>query len=338
LLISPIYKEIEAMRQSEFEKLEGDIPNEELQSIVSGTEVLERLNPVKEGERLFNLGDFEGAISKFKEAIEECPGNFHALNNLAVVAITRQEYQKAMGYLRSAIELKPDFLEGRFNLAELYGLEEKWPKAAKEFQAILSFKPDDLPSIKRLAHVYVKMGEMEKAKKLLDGSGNLGAMKAFINSLWLGIKFYSIAEGLSPRDRLEKLMFAVLNLIDGQDGRSLIYRLVATDPESGREVVLENLSENFYYQESAELRDERVDSKGEELVLTIGDHPDWKLFHSALKAEMQAEGGCLGDYTQTKKVFRNHPELKKYDLNLTLKYFQANVGPCDCHVLRAVLV
>ncbi|MDR2200418.1 MAG: tetratricopeptide repeat protein [Deltaproteobacteria bacterium] len=330
------------MRESDtYRPLGGDGAEALAAEAAAGAAILEgsgRLNPVKEGERLFNEGDLEGAQAMFGRALEECPGNFQALNNLAVVAITKGENQKAMGYLRSAVELKPDFLEGRFNLAELYGLEGKWNKAAKELKSILEFKPDDLPALKRLAHAYVKTGEPEKAKKLLDGSGNLGAMKAFINSLWLGIKFYSMAEGLSDRDRLEKLMFAVLKLIDGQDGRSLVYRLVATDPDTGQEIALEKLSESFYYQESSELREDVVSEEKEELILTVGDHDDWILFHDALKEEMRAEGGCLGDYTQTKKVFKNHPELAKYDLNSTLKYFQANVGPCDCHVLRAVLV
>jgi tetratricopeptide (TPR) repeat protein len=333
------------MRESELGKAEGPKASEggfpvaaALSEAGTPGPAAERPNLVKEGERLFNEGDLDGAAELFQRALEECPGNFQALNNLAVVAITRGENRKAMGFLRTAVEIRPDFLEGRFNLAELYGLEEKWPKAAKELQAILAFKPDDLPSLKRLAQVYVRMGEPEKAKGLLDGSGNLGAMKAFINSLWLGIKFYSIAEGLSARERLEKLMLAVLKLVDGQDGRTLAYRLVGTDPDSGREVVLENLAENFYYQEGPELRDEDKSEAGEQLILTVGDHEDWRLFRQALKAEMQAEGGCLGDFTQTKKVFRNIAELRKYDLNLTLRYFQANVGPCDCHVLRAVLV
>jgi tetratricopeptide (TPR) repeat protein len=301
-------------------------------------EAPEGLNLVKEGERLFSGGDLDGAAALFSRALDECPGNFNALNNLAVVAITRGENQLAMGYLRSAIELKPDFLEGRFNLAELYGLENKWAKAAKELRAILEFKPDDLPAVKRLANAYVRLGEPHKAKQVLDGSGSLGAMKAFIDSLWLGIKFYSMAEGLSARDRLEKFMYAVLKLLDGQDGRSHAYRLVAEDPDTGAEVVLEKLAENFYYQESPDLGEGGLKSEREELVLTIGDHDDWRLFHAALQAEMRAEGGCLGDYTQTKKVLRNTAELRKYDANLTLKYFQANVGPCDCHVLRAKLV
>ncbi|MDR0548917.1 MAG: hypothetical protein LBI10_05845, partial [Deltaproteobacteria bacterium] len=101
--------------------------------------------------------------------------------------------------------------------------------------------------------------------------------------------------------------------------------------------VLENLAEHFYYKESSEIRDE-ADSKPVRLVLTIGEHEDWVAFHKALKNEMRAEGGCLGDFTQTKKVLRSQGRFQKYDLKATLDYFLANVGPCDCHVVRANLV
>jgi tetratricopeptide (TPR) repeat protein len=299
----------------------------------------EKPNLVKEGERLYSQGDVEGAEALFLEAVRECPGNVQALNNLAVVALAKGDRRKATGFLRDAVEIKPDFLEARYNLSELYSMERKWSRSAKELEAILRFKPDDIPVLKRLAEVYVLMGDKDKARDLLGGSDNLAAMKAFINSLWLGIKFYSMAEGLSTRERLEKLMLAVLKLIDGQEGRSRRYRLVTNDPEDGHETILEGLSESFYYQESQELSgDASIGEDKPELILTISDHGDWKLFHNALKAEMQAEGGCLGDFTQTKKVLKNIPELRKYDADLTLKYFQANLGPCDCHVLRAVLV
>jgi tetratricopeptide (TPR) repeat protein len=242
-----------------------------------------------------------------------------------------------MGHLKKAIEIKPDFLEARFNLSELYALAGKPQRAVKELEAILGFKPEDLPTLRRLAQLYAAMGQEDRAREILEGSSGLGAMKAFIDSLWLGIKFYAMADGLSPRERLEKLMLAVLRLIDGQEGRSQAFRLVGRNPEDGQEIVLERLSEHFYYKESQELSGESQGHKPE-LILTIGDHRDWHFFHGALKAEMRAEGGCLGDFTQTRKVFRKSPELAKYDLDLTLRYFQANVGPCDCHVVRAVLV
>ncbi|MDR2352951.1 MAG: tetratricopeptide repeat protein [Deltaproteobacteria bacterium] len=305
--------------------LKSDLPNSQT-------------NLVHEGEELFSLGNFDGASLFFQKALEECPGNVQALNNLAVVSLARGDSRGALGFLKEALEMRPDFLEARFNLAELYALEEKWGKAQKEFLAILKFKPDDLPTLKRLAQVYLRQGEVEKAQELLEGSDNVRAMKAFIDSLWLGIKFFAIKENLSPRERLEKLMLAVLKLIDGQDGRSQVYRLVGEDPVTGKEIVLEKLAENFYYQESEEFSGGTTQENAEELILTIGEHEDWLLFHKALKEEMRAEGGCLGDFTQTKKVFRQLPELQKYNVDLTLKYFLNNVGPCDCHVLRAVLV
>jgi tetratricopeptide (TPR) repeat protein len=297
-------------------------------------------NLVKEGEKLFVEGDLEGARLLFERAAGECPGNVQALNNLAVVSLAGGDRQTALRHLREASEIKPDFLEARHNLAELYVLENKWKKAAKELEAILGFKPGDIPTVKRLAGLYASMGEEAKAKELLDGTGNIREMKDFINSLWLGIKFYSMAEDMSVRERLEKLMLAVLKLIDGQDGRSMAYKLVGTDPSDGGEVVLEKLAENFYYRESGDLGDAPGTLDEEEnpkLILAISDSDDWKLFHDSLKAEMRAEGGCLGDFTQTKKVFKRTPELRRYDLDETLKYFQANLGPCDCHVARASL-
>ncbi|MDR1545761.1 MAG: tetratricopeptide repeat protein [Deltaproteobacteria bacterium] len=292
---------------------------------------------VQEGERLFNEGQLEEAKALFQRAVDLCPGDVHAWNNLGVVSLTEGLSTEAKSSLKRAVEIKPDFLEARFNLAEVLALEGRWAQAAKELETILTFRPDDLPALRRLAKVYVNLGRPDKAKMLLDNSDNVGAMKAFIDSLWLGVKFFTVADGLSTRERLEKLMLAVLKLVDGQDGRSQRYRLVGRDSVSGREVELENLAENFYYQETRELC-EQVASGKPELVLTIGDHQDWKDFREALKKEMKAEGGCLGDFTQTKKVLKRDGRFAKYDVEATLQYFRANVGPCDCHVFRAVLV
>jgi hypothetical protein len=254
-----------------------------------------------------------------------------------VASLTGELLPEAEKCLKKALELKPDFLEARFNLAEVYALNGRWAKAAKELRKILEFRPDDLPTVKRLAQIYLEMGDTDAAKAILEDSDNLGAMRAFIDSLWLGVKFYAMADGLTVRARLEKLMLAVLKLVDGQDGRSQVFRLVGQDPESGRQVVLERLSEHFYYKESREIQGDAVGDPVQ-LVLTIGDHEDWAAFHKILKNEMRAEGGCLGDFTQTRKILRTHERFQKYDLRATLDYFQANVGPCDCHVVRAVLV
>ncbi|MDR1043646.1 MAG: tetratricopeptide repeat protein [Candidatus Adiutrix sp.] len=298
-------------------------------------------NYIQEGERLFSEGKTDEARAMFRAAADDCPGNARAWNNLGVIAMTQDQDREAEKFLRQALEVRADLLEARLNLAEIYCFRRQWGRAAKELATALSFKPSDLPTVKRLAQVYYNMGEAQKARALLEESEGVGAMKAFIDSLWLGIKYYAMADDLSARDKLEKYTGAVLKFLDGQDGRSRRYKLLAIDPENGREVILEDFYDTFYYKESPALsQDEgRGEAGRPELVLTIAENNgDWDFFREALRAEMRAEGGCLGNFTQTRKVMRREPRLAKYDLTATLRYFQDNVGPCDCHVLRAVLV
>ncbi|UQZ89281.1 hypothetical protein C4J81_08770 [Deltaproteobacteria bacterium Smac51] len=295
------------------------------------------VNHVAEGERLFSEGLVEEAKAMFKAATEECPGNAQAWNNLAVMAITENDTRQAENYLRRALEVKSDCLEARHNLAEIYSMRGQHSRAAKELSRVLEMQPGDLATIKRLAQIYVSMGEPEKAREILDDSLNMGAMKSFIDSLWLGIKYYALADEYTARDKLEKFTGAILKFLDGQEGRSRRWRLVSTDPDTGEDAVLEGFFDAFYYKETPSLT---ITTEGErtELVLTIGDNDDWDFFREVLRNEMRAEGGCLGDFTQTRKVLKRETRLAKYDLNATLQYFQDNVGPCDCHVLRAVMV
>ncbi|MGL4209522.1 MAG: hypothetical protein ACRCTY_09080 [Candidatus Adiutrix sp.] len=301
---------------------------------------VERPNPldfVAEGEHLFSLGEVSEAKEMFLLAAKNCPGNAIAWNNLAVIAMTTEDDKEAEINLRRALDVKSDFLEARWNLVELYSQKAQWGKAVKELLKILEFQPGDLPTIKRLAQVYVIQGTPEKAADVLAQSRNMGAMKDLIDSLWLAIKYCSMADDLSARDKLEKLVATILKFFDGQGGRSRRYRLVTTDDETGESLVLEDFFESFYYKEGASVALDSEQSRPE-LILTIGDHDDWLTFRSLLRDEMKAEGGCLGDFTQTKKIMKHEGALTKYHLASTLKYFQDNVGPCDCHVLRAVLV
>ncbi len=297
------------------------------------------MDQVALGEQLFSEGRLEEARAMFQNAAQDCPGNAPALNNLAVLALLENQDRQAERYLRQALEVKSDYLEARLNLVEVFSRRGDHRRAAKELAKVLEFSPADLPTIKRLAQMYYDLGEQDKARELLGDSPDLRAMKSFIDSLWLGIKYFALADDLSARDKLEKFVAAVLKFLDGQGGRSYRYKLVSTDPETGREVVMEDFFDAFYYKESPSLTAPPEGDQGKtELILTIGEHEDWLFFRDTLRAEMRAEGGCLGDFTQTRKVLRREARLAKYHLESTLKYFRDNVGPCDCHVLRAVLV
>lgn len=295
---------------------------------------------IAEGENLFAQGLLPEARAKFLLATEDCPGNAPAWNNLGVISLLEGDQGEAERLLRQALEVQSDYLDAYFNLTELYIQKGNLKRAAKELSRVLEFKPTDIPTLKRLAKIYLDLGQPQQAQEFLDRFEGLGAMKSFIDSLWLGIKYYAMADDLSARDKLEKLMIAVLKYLDGHDGRSPRYKLLVSDPETGQEVMLEDFFFSFYYKERPSLTILETEKSFQEtcLVLTIGDHDDWIFFKEALRSEMRAEGGCLGNFIQTRKVMKREARLSKYDLEATLRYFLDNVGPCDCHVLKATLV
>ncbi|MDR2935223.1 MAG: tetratricopeptide repeat protein, partial [Candidatus Adiutrix sp.] len=230
---------------------------------------------VAEGEDLFRAGLLSEARAKFQAAAEACPGHAMAWNNLAVIALAEGDEGRAEGFLRQALEIRSDFLEARWNLVEIHCLRGQWPKAARELQKILEFKPADLPAVKRLAQVYIQLGQPDRARELLEESESVGAMRSFVDSLWLGIKYHALADDLSARDKLEKFVVSILKFLDGQDGRSLRYNLVGVAPDTGREIVLVGFHDAFYYKERPSLS-LTLDGRDESaLVLTIGENEDW---------------------------------------------------------------
>ena len=303
---------------------------------VDPTEINGYLN---EGELLFSQGLMDEAQAMFLKVTLLYPGSAPAWNNMAVIASLEGQDADAEKFFRQALEVQEDYLDAAHNLAELYVRQGNFKRAARELNRVLEFKPSDIPTLKFLSRIYIDMGQPEKGYKLLEEFKGMGAMRGFIDSLWLGIKYYTMADDLSHRDKLEKLTSAILKYLDGQDGRSPRYKLVSTDQETGEEVVLEDFHSMFYYRENPSLTatgEPGADSMP--VVLTISDHADWHFFREALRAEMRSEGGCLGDFTQARKVMKREPQLAPYDLEATLKYFRANVGPCDCHALKGSMV
>ena len=294
---------------------------------------------LNEGERLFAQGLMKEAQAMFLKVTSIYPGSAPAWNNMAVIASLEGQDAEAEKFFKQALEVQEDYLDASHNLAEFYVRQGNPKRAVRELTRVLEFKPSDIPTLKFLSHIYIDMGQPEKGYQLLEEFKGIGAMRSFIDSLWLGIKYYTMADDLSPRDKLEKFTVAVLKYLDGQDGRSPRYKLVATDQETGEEVALEDFYSMLYYRENPSLAVGSEAGAGNlPVVLTISDHPDWHFFRETLRAEMRSEGGCLGDFTQTRKVMKREPKLAPYDLEATLKYFRANVGPCDCHALKGSMV
>ncbi|MEW6263496.1 MAG: tetratricopeptide repeat protein [Thermodesulfobacteriota bacterium] len=293
---------------------------------------------VFQGELLFSQGRLEEARSCFQAALTEAPESTLALNDLAVTCLALGRPEEAERYFLEALALEPGFREARFNLADLYLDREQWPEAVALLEDDGQGGSEDLARLNRLAKAYAALGRKDKVASLIDGSRAMSLMKKLADSFWFIINYWELEKDLSLRARLEGAVSTVLSVLDGQGGPDLVLKLVAADPENGEPLVLEGLRQAFYYKNAEtgavrRLRTETNEGRPRE-VLRIGPHPDWEFFRPLLFNEIKYEGGCLGDFTHSKKILRRECRLSRYDIEATLAYFRETVGPCDCHVFK----
>lgn len=136
------------------------------------------------GLAYYELGDNENAIKDFETSIGLYFGNTQAHFHLGKIAMTMDDYQKAIVHFqavfKSSIPHQPVFWKARYMKADSHAILGEWLKAATEYKFFCyrTFTPDN-PNFKyhRLAHL--KWG---KALLMLEDKGQ-DALKAFDSML-----------------------------------------------------------------------------------------------------------------------------------------------------------
>ena len=296
---------------------------------------------VVQGEELFAEGKLEEARDVFSAVTKLTPENPDAWNDLGVVCQALGRPEEAIAHFKKAIEIKPDNMEARINLADVLFQAERWDETIDQYQAALEIDPDNVALVREAAKAYKAAGRMQEFQDLLGRTKPLGLAKQFIDALWTSINYWELVEGLTLRERLEGAVSGVLSAIDGESNPNVPFKLVAQNGESDEITVIEKLWDLFYYKQQASPKVERIRKEtadGPRIAFEWEDNEDWEFFRRKLRRELMDEGGCLGDFTQTRKVLLREPRLQKYDIDKTLNYFREVFGSCDCHVFRGVPV
>jgi tetratricopeptide (TPR) repeat protein len=296
---------------------------------------------VARGEELFAQGKVEEAKDIFAAAAQESPQDPDAWNDLGVVCQALGHTEEAIAHFHRAIEVNGDNMEARINLADMLFQTGHWDGAIDQYEAALRIEPDNTALIREAGKAYSAAGRVHEFQELLGRSKPLGLAKQLIDALWTNINYWELVEGLTLRERLEGAVAGVLSAIDGETKSNLPFKLVASDPESDEITVIEKLRDLFYYKQQAAPSVERIRKQtpdGPRIAFEWENNQDWDFLRLKLRRELLDEGGCLGDFTQTRKVLTREPRLQKYDLEETLEYFRETFGPCDCHVFRGIPV
>jgi tetratricopeptide (TPR) repeat protein len=108
-------------------------------------------------------GDFDKAVAYGRKAVEQAPGNFSYLYNLAIAYINKEEKEEAINLLERVVVINPYFPEAHYNLAMLYGdngLVDKEIEAYNKVISIDRYLPD---AHYCLGLAYLKKGLNDKA-------------------------------------------------------------------------------------------------------------------------------------------------------------------------------
>jgi GT2 family glycosyltransferase len=152
---------------------------------------------VTDGEKLFEVGDIEGARRIFEKILLVAPGSIEAINNLGVVAFQQDDIDQATSFFTRVLEIDPDYFEAIENLGKCMGAKKDYAEGIKWFKRAVELRPDDATVLNSLGNCFIQVKDFASAKEVYE------------TSLMVDGKQSGIEIMLREIDRLEKAIRSV---------------------------------------------------------------------------------------------------------------------------------
>jgi GT2 family glycosyltransferase/Flp pilus assembly protein TadD/MoaA/NifB/PqqE/SkfB family radical SAM enzyme len=125
------------------------------------------------GEKLFGLGDIEGAKNSFEQILRSDPNHIEALNNLGVIAFQQKEIDRAISCFTRVLESDETYFEATENLGKCMVANQKYEEALHWFRRALELKPDDVELLNALANCFIQIEDFARAEETYTRSCQL---------------------------------------------------------------------------------------------------------------------------------------------------------------------
>jgi len=149
------------------------IRQDRVQEAIVALETTIELNP-KLGDAYLALANIvidsnpTKAEKLFLKAAELLPYMPQIYNNLGLIAMHREDWEKARGYYEQTLELEPDAIEPHLNLAAYYmDHHNNAEKALHHLETAYAIAPNDSLVLVNLSTLMVRQGNLERAFELL---------------------------------------------------------------------------------------------------------------------------------------------------------------------------
>ncbi len=136
-------------------------------------EIANRLKPTPGAQyNLANLlqesGDFIGAESLYRQALEKRPSLFEARYNRALCLVKLGQPEEAISEFRAVIAVQPTNSGARLNLGSALAAQNRLAEATEVFQQQVSLTPDNTDARFNLAKVLQQLGRLPEAQEQFE--------------------------------------------------------------------------------------------------------------------------------------------------------------------------
>jgi tetratricopeptide (TPR) repeat protein len=115
---------------------------------------------------LFQIGEYDEAVSEYKKVLDLQPDNRKALYGLGQSYEANNDLQEAIDAYKRFLELEPTNEQVRNRIIVLYYQTGEKDEAIKEAETYAILSPDDPDAWKRLGALYLSQGDYQKAESL----------------------------------------------------------------------------------------------------------------------------------------------------------------------------
>jgi len=154
---------------------------------------------ITEGDALYNKGNFDGAMEKYKRALKMNPKLDEAHVRLGDIYLRKGFYKKSGIEFQKAIKINPLNKFARFGYADIL-LEEGKPKESRlELKKVLNIDPEFAAAYTSLGDIYVDLKKYDKAEQMFEKSLKVNIYQAYpdtyigLGELYLETKRYKKA-------------------------------------------------------------------------------------------------------------------------------------------------
>jgi tetratricopeptide (TPR) repeat protein len=163
-------------------------------SVTAGDEGIqdEVAEHLEKGNEYAEKGDYDKAMTEYKDVLRLDEGNALAHNNLGVIYKRKGLYISAVEEFQAALDALPNYYKAYNNLANVYFEREHYDEAVKFYQRCLKVKPGFAEAHWNLALCYEAKGETGRAikhyrefKEISNDAGYISLAEERISALTL---------------------------------------------------------------------------------------------------------------------------------------------------------